>query len=113
MVEVPAETPVTKPVTVTVATEVLEELQGLLVAAGGVPDNCVVNPTHTEVVPVTAGLGLTVKSCVTGHPKLFVNVMVVVPDATLVTKPELDTVATDVLLDVQGLELLGVPVAIN
>ena len=71
------------------------------------------NPTQTAVVPVTVGFGLTVNYCVIGQPKLLVYVIFVDPGETLVTKPVLDTVATDVLLDNQGLVLLGVPVAVN
>ena len=92
----------TRPVTVTVATAVLEDVQGLLVAAGAVPVNCVVRPTQTEVVPEIVGLGLTVNNCVMGQPKLLVYVMVVVPDETLVTKPVLETVASAGLLEVHG-----------
>jgi hypothetical protein len=43
------------------------------------------------------------------HPTEFVYVIVVVPDAIPVTSPVDETVATPVLLEVQGFEIAGVP----
>ena len=92
------------------ATDVFEDVHGLLVAAGRVPVSCVVNPTQTEVVPEIVGFGLTVNNCVIGQPKLLVYVIVVVPDEILVTKPVFETVATAVLLEAHGVtEDDGVP----
>ena len=45
----------------------------------------------------------------TEQPEEFVQVIVVVPDATPVTNPELEIVATPVLLDVHGFDAAGVP----
>ena len=60
IVDVPAETPVTKPVFETVATAVLEDVQGFVAFAVGEPVNCVVDPAHTVNVPVIFGSGLIV-----------------------------------------------------
>ncbi len=68
----PAATPVTTPVLLTVATPVLEDVHGF--AAAGVPDpvNEVVDPTQTVNVPVIVGCALTVIVTVLEHPLLFV-----------------------------------------
>jgi hypothetical protein len=47
------------------------------------------------------------------HPALFVNVTTLVPKATAVTSPVFETVATEVLPDVHGFELAGVPEPLN
>ncbi len=69
---VPAATPVTTPVLLTVATPVLEDVHGF--AAAGVPDpvKVVVAPTQTVSVPVMVGCALTVIVTVLLHPLLFV-----------------------------------------
>jgi hypothetical protein len=58
--DVPAPNALTKPVFETVATAVLEEAQGLEVAAVPLPVNCVVNPEVKEVVPEILALEFTV-----------------------------------------------------
>ena len=60
MTLVPAVTPVTTPLLVTVATPVLADTHGLVVAAVADPVNVVVLPTHTLVVPLIVGRALTV-----------------------------------------------------
>ena len=60
MVVVPAETPVTTPVLLTVATAVLEETHGLEPAAVPDPVNVVVDPTQTPLDPVIVVVGLDV-----------------------------------------------------
>ncbi len=72
IVVVPAATPVTTPVLLTVATPVLEDVHGF--AAAGVPDpvKVVVAPTQTVSVPVMVGCALTVIVIVLLHPLLFV-----------------------------------------
>jgi hypothetical protein len=109
IVEVPADTPVTTPVLETVATAVLEDTQGLEAAAVADPVNVVVSPTQTDNVPVIVGNALIVTVAVAIHPVLFVYVIVDVPAATPVTTPVLETVATPVLEDTQGLEAAAVP----
>src|SRR6185436_9993955 len=113
MVDVPADTPVTTPPFVMVATPVLDDVHGL--TAAGVPDpvNVVVNPTHTVSVPVIAGAGFTVTVAVTLHPLLSVYVIVDVPADTPVTTPPFVMVATPVLDDVHGLTAAGVPDPVN
>ena len=68
MLTVPPDTPETKPEASTVATDVLEDDQG--VVASGVPDpvNCVVVFEQSVVVPVTVGVGLIVISKVSVEP---------------------------------------------
>ena len=61
MVAVPAATPVTKPVLLTVAIDVADEVHGFDVAAVPEPVNCVVEATQTVVVPVMVGKSFTVK----------------------------------------------------
>ena len=69
---VPAATPVTTPVLLTIATAGVADTHGL--TAAGVPDpvNVVVEPTHTLRVPVIVGLAFTVTVAVILHPLLFV-----------------------------------------
>ena len=57
---VPALRPVTTPELLTVATEVLELVQGLLVAGVLFPSRSVVDPTQTLNVPVITKAGRTV-----------------------------------------------------
>jgi hypothetical protein len=57
---VPALTPVTNPADETVATPGAEDVHALLTAAVPEPDNCVVEDTHTKLVPVIIGSAFTV-----------------------------------------------------
>ena len=57
---VPAETPVTSPKVVTVATFVLEEVHGLSKAGYPLLVNWVVEPTQTLKIPVIIGTGFTI-----------------------------------------------------
>ena len=106
MVAVPAATPDTMPDVPMVATPVLllAHVPPLVV-----DDKVVVEPAHTEVVPViTAGSALTVYTAVPTQPPLTVYEMVVVPAAKVVTTPVPDTiVATLVLLLVHVPPLVG------
>jgi len=73
MVVVPEATPVTRPVVLTVATDVLEDTQGLLDAAVPDPVNCDVPPlAQVFNAPVTVGSAFTVKVAVCWHPLLLV-----------------------------------------
>jgi hypothetical protein len=107
MVAVPTDTPVTRPVELTVATAVLLLLQvtfWFVVLAGAiVAVNCCVPPIKIEAVvgdtltPVTS-IGLTVITLVAVlAPSAEVTVMVAVPTDTPVTSPVALTVATAVL----------------
>ena len=69
---VPAATPVTRPVLLTVATPVEEETQGFDEAAVADPVNCVVDPAQTLSVPVSVGKTFTVTVAVIIQPLLFV-----------------------------------------
>ncbi len=55
MIDVPANTPVTKPVLSIVATETLDDVQAFVEAGVPFPDNCVVFPTHADNVPDIIG----------------------------------------------------------
>ena len=113
MVALPAATPVTSPVELTVAIEALLVFQVtvLLVAFDGntAAVSCCVPPTLIDVVvgltdtPVTGTLAVdTVTALVAVKPPSWVvTVMVALPAATAVTSPEEFTVATEVLPDVQ------------
>ena len=72
IVAVPAATPVTTPALFTVATAVLEEVQG--VVAAGVPDpvRVIVALSQTAVGPVMVGLAFTVIVVVVEQPLLLV-----------------------------------------
>ena len=72
MVAVPAATPVTCPVALTVATAVFEELQGFMVAGVPLPVNCVVNPAHAVKTPIIDGKAFMVTVAVALPPILFV-----------------------------------------
>ncbi len=65
---VPAVTAVTNPVLLIVATEVVEEVQGVVVAGVPVPVSCVVSPAHTVKVPVITGRAFTVTTTVFSQP---------------------------------------------
>jgi hypothetical protein len=60
IVDVPAVTPVTTPLGDTVATAVLDEVQGLVIAAVPEPVNVVVAPVQAESVPAIVGLAFIV-----------------------------------------------------
>lgn len=72
MVVDPAATAVTSPVLLTVATPVLEEVQGVTAAGVTEPESWEVNPAHAEVVPEMVGKALTMKVAVTWQPLLLV-----------------------------------------
>lgn len=57
---VPAERPITSPVFETVATDVLLEVQGVVVAAVPFPVNCNLEFKQTEEPPEIVGNGFTV-----------------------------------------------------
>ena len=107
--EVPAATPVTTPEEVTVATEVVAEVQGLEADAVPDPVRVVEALTQAEAVPEMVGSALMVTVCVAEQPLLSVYVIIEVPAVTPVTTPEAVTVATEVVADVQGLEAAAVP----
>ena len=109
MVVVPGLTAVTTPVAETVATVVLEEVQGVVAAGVPEPVRVIVALSHTAVGPVIVGWAFTVTVTVALHPLLLVYVMVVVPAPTPVTTPALLMVATAVLEEVQGVVAAGVP----
>ena len=70
--DVPADTLVTTPLASTVATEVVADTQGLVVAAVPEPVNVVVDPIQALAVPVIVGNALIVTVCVAEQPLLFV-----------------------------------------
>ena len=72
IIAVPAATPVTIPVALTVATAVFEDVQGFVVAGVPFPSNWVVNPTLTISVPEIVGKAFMVTSAVLLQPLLLV-----------------------------------------
>ncbi len=72
MVVVPAVIPVTNPVLSIVATAVLEDVHGVVVAGVADPVNWVVKPWQIAVLPVIVGSALTVTTWVMMHPLEFV-----------------------------------------
>lgn len=111
MVVVPADTPVTTPVLLIVATPVLDDTQGLDAAGLADPVNVMVDPTQTTDGPVMVGRALTVTGTEAEQLLLLVNVMVAVPGLLPVTTPVELTVATVELELTHGLDAAGVPVA--
>ncbi len=70
--EVPAETPVTTPEELTVATEVVAETHGLVTAAVPEPVSVVVAPIQAFAVPEMVGMALMVTVWFTVQPLLLV-----------------------------------------
>lgn len=78
MVEEPAETAVTNPTLLMVATDVFEEIHGLTAAGVAEPVSADVSPTQADNVPVIVGSGFTSTEIlsVPVHPLLSVTVYV-------------------------------------
>ena len=72
MTLVPAATPVTSPVLLTVATVVVAEVHGVVAFAVPDPVSWVVEPAQTFKVPVIVGKAFTVTVAVWMQPLLFV-----------------------------------------
>jgi hypothetical protein len=113
IVEFPAETAFTKPAEVMVATVVFDDTHGLLVAGVPVAFNALVTPTQADNVPVITDKAFTVKVAVAWQPLLFVYVIVVLPDATALTKPLEEIVATLVDAETQGFVAAADPLPVN
>jgi hypothetical protein len=112
MIDVPGATPRTVPDAETVAMFVAEEVQAF-VPGVPLPVNNALPPTQADNVPVIVGFALTVKVAVDEQPALFKYVIVVVPAATAVTKPVVDTVAILFAEDDQAFEVAAVPLPVN
>jgi len=110
---VPADTPVTNPALVTLATPGVADTHGFTAAGAAEPVSAVVLPIHTLNAPVIVGSGLTVSVCVAVLPLLSVYVIVVDPADTVVITPPLSIVATPGLLDTHGVTAAGVPEPVN
>ena len=113
MVVVPTKIDVTKPVVSIVATELLDETQGLVGEGAALPVNWVVKPTQTLKFPVMVGNAFTVIVSVILQPFELVYVIVVVPVLTPVTNPELVIVATKGLEETQGFVVAAVGLPVN
>ena len=72
MTDVPSVTPVTRPVLEIVATAVVADILGVVVAAVTDPVNWEVNPPQTVSVPAIAGRALTVTVAILVQPLLLV-----------------------------------------
>jgi hypothetical protein len=110
---VPAETPVTTPELLIVATLGVADTQGFVAFGVAEPVNVVVEPTQTVAVPVIVGKEFTVTVCVIVQPLISEYLIELVPTETPVTTPELLTVATLGEADVHGFVALGVPDPVN
>ena len=113
IIVVPGLTPVTNPEPFTIATAVLEELQGFVIAGVVFPVNCVVVLAQIIKFPVMVGNGFTVIVTVVWQPLELVYVIEVVPALTVVTKPVLSTVATAELDEVHALDEAAVALPVN
>jgi hypothetical protein len=78
IVVVPEATPVTKPLLLIVATEVLLLVHGLLVAGVPLPSKSVVASTHTVGVPLIVGKAFTVTTTSSVFSQPFASVPVTV-----------------------------------
>ena len=67
----PAETPVTIPPLVIVATPVVADVQAVVACAVAVPVNVLVEPVQTLKVPEMVGKAFTVIVAVVVHPFVF------------------------------------------
>ena len=110
IVAVPAETPVTTPPALTVATVPFDETHGLTAAGGDTVDNVVVCPSQMFNVPVIEATAFTVMVSVSVHPLAAVKVIKAVPEAIPVTVPVAVTAATEGSEDTHGLTTAGVSV---
>jgi len=106
---VPADTPVTTPALLTVATAVVADIHGFTAAGTPEPVRFVVLPTHAFNVPVIVGNAFIVTVAVMLQPLLFVYVITLVPVETPVTTPALVTVATPGVADTHGFTAAGTP----
>ena len=95
-------------------TEPTAEEGELHVPPEGVAVKLIEPPLQASVVvEVIDGAALTVKVSEDEHPLLLVKVIVVVPEDKGVTTPVVLTVAIAVLLEVHGLLVAAVPVALK
>lgn len=113
IVVVPAEIPVTIPLSLTVAIKGSEDIHGFTIAAAEVVDKVEVAPTQTFSIPVIIGKGLMVMALVSMQPVIPVKVIVTVPLANPVTTPRTLTVASMGSEEIQGLSTAGVDVLDN
>ena len=110
---VPAPTPVTSPVAVTVATPGVADTHGFVAAGVAEPVSWLVDPTQTEKLPVMVGAALTVTVAELLQPppasNPLVSVMVIFTDPapTPVISPELLTVAWNCVSEVQKFVAAG------
>ena len=79
------------------------------------PGKLITPPAHMAAIGLKAGaVGLlTLIVVVAEHPLLLVNVMVLVPKLSAVTRPVLETVAIAVLLEVHAFKAAGLAFAVN
>ena len=79
------------------------------------PGKLITPPAHMAAIGLKAGaVGLlTLIVVMAVQPLLLVNVMVLVPKLSAVTRPVFETVAIAVLLEVHALEAAGLALAVN
>jgi hypothetical protein len=113
ILEVPTASPVTTPVEETVAIVGDAEVQG--VVGSGVPEpiKVVPEPIQVFVTPVIVGWATIVTNAETVQLLEFLYVILVVPTATLVTKPVVETVAIVGADESHGVEPAAVAEPVN
>lgn len=107
---VPGDIPVTRPIVLTVATELSEETHGFAAAGAAALPSVVVRPSQTLNTPVILGEAFTVTVAVVVQPVVAVNVIVLVPEPTPVTVPVAFTVATARFEETHGFNTAGISV---
>ena len=108
MTLVPAETPVTTPELLTVATPGEADVHGVVAWGVAVPVNVVVLPAQALNVPDMVGSALIVTVADTEQPLSLLKVITLVPTETAVTIPALSIVATPGEADDHGVVGCGV-----
>ena len=109
---VPTELAVTNPELLILATKGLDEVQGFVEEGLPLPLSCVVETIQANNVPEIVGNGFTVMVLVFWHPLVLVYVITVEPALIPVTSPELLTVATPGLEELQGV-VVAVALPVN
>jgi hypothetical protein len=107
--DVPADMALIRPELFTVATAVLELIQGIVVEGVPVPVSWVVEPAQVISTPEIFGFELTVTNTASLQPSLVVYVTVADPTFTAVTTPVVEIVNIVGSLETQGLVVAAVP----
>jgi hypothetical protein len=96
-----------------VATNGFEVTQGALAFGEADPISVVVAPMQADKDPVIVGAAVTLTVAFTVQPFEFVYVITELPTETAETTPPEVIVTREMVAEIHGLELAGVPVPVN